>query len=121
MPATRPVSLGWQFIFAFIPILNVWAFYRIRRLRKYFLLVIVPQFAILAAIGMSTSNMVLVRFVHPPLGLVWPDPNLKLSSEGDFDAAVLGVALQVLTLYLVIKWSREHNRQFDVPETPMMP
>jgi len=25
----------------------------------------------------------------------------------------VGIALQVLAIYLVIKWSREHNRQFE--------
>lgn len=121
MPATKPVSLGWQFIFAFIPVLNVWIFYRIRKLRKYVLLVIIPQFIMVLAIGAFTSHMVLMRFVNPSLGLVWPDKTLKVSPEGEFDSAVLGVALQVLTVYLAVKWSGEHNRRFDVPEMSPLP
>src|SRR5687768_11519840 len=42
MPADDKVSVAWQIVFTFIPIVNLWAFYRIRRLRKYLLYVVVP-------------------------------------------------------------------------------
>ncbi|HEX2556733.1 MAG TPA: hypothetical protein VHK86_00290, partial [Nitrososphaera sp.] len=43
MPANHKVSVAWQIVFTFIPILNLWAFYRIRKLRKYLLFVVVPS------------------------------------------------------------------------------
>jgi quinol-cytochrome oxidoreductase complex cytochrome b subunit len=47
MPAKRPVSILWQIIFVvFIPILDLWAFYRIKKLRKYLLYVYLPQIII---------------------------------------------------------------------------
>lgn len=44
MPATGKVSVGWQIVFALIPFLDLWAFYRIRKLRKYLLFTAVPTF-----------------------------------------------------------------------------
>jgi hypothetical protein len=43
MPANHKVSVGWQIVFTFIPIVNFWAFYRIRKLRKYVLYVVAPS------------------------------------------------------------------------------
>lgn len=116
MPATKPVSFVWQVVFSFIPILNVWAFYRIRKLRKYILFVILPQIAILAEIGAATSRKLILAVTNPVLGLLWPNnnPTTMLSDSGVFLAQVVGVALQSLTVYLVIKWSQEHNRRFDM-------
>ena len=34
----KPVSIGWQMIFAAVPILNLWAAYKIKKLRVFFLL-----------------------------------------------------------------------------------
>jgi hypothetical protein len=34
LPANHKVSVGWQIVFTFIIVLNFWAFYRIRKLRK---------------------------------------------------------------------------------------
>jgi len=38
MVDVKPVSVGWQMIFAAIPILNLWASYKIKKLRMFFLL-----------------------------------------------------------------------------------
>lgn len=79
MPATRPVSLIWQIVFVFLPILNIWVFYRIRKLQKYLAWVIAPQLLAIALIG-YTSSPEFMRIVNPPLGLLWPDPNITISS-----------------------------------------
>ena len=43
MPAKGKVSIRWQIVFAIISPVNLWAFYRIRKLRLYTLYVIVPS------------------------------------------------------------------------------
>jgi hypothetical protein len=119
VPATRQVDIGWQIIFTFVPILNLWAFYRIRKLQNNVMFIIIPQIAIMAIIAMYTSRSVMLKFVNPPLGLLWPDlwPGnaVALSTSGLIASCGLGMALQALTIYFIIIWSREHNRKFDQP------
>ena len=44
MPAEGKVSLAWQIIMVLlIPIAGIWAFYRIKRLQKAFLYIMLPQ------------------------------------------------------------------------------
>lgn len=114
MPADKKVSVGWQIVFTFLPVVDLWAFYRIRRLRKYVLYIIVPQIIISSAIGAYTSS----AFARD-----YPDFGFKEShnaSEIFSNPIVIGsytvsFALQGLSIYLVIIWSRQHNRQYDQP------
>ena len=46
MPAKIKVSLGWQIVFMFIPIVNFWAFYRIQKLRRFVAFVGIPALII---------------------------------------------------------------------------
>lgn len=46
MPANSKVSVGWQIVFTFLPIVNFWAFYRIRKRRRYVLYVIMPSIVV---------------------------------------------------------------------------
>jgi len=50
MPANHKVSVAWQIVATFVPIANFWAFYRIRKLRKYVLYVIVPEIVVSIAL-----------------------------------------------------------------------
>jgi hypothetical protein len=137
MPANQRVSVAWQIVFTFIPILNIWAFYRVRKLRKYLLYVIVPEIAISAALGgylfsisnetsfMGTSlspvyatiedetKIEPTQFAAPPVLVEAYRPNTFLQ--------IIGWALQGFAIYLVIIWSRQHNKQFDQPTTQTVP
>ena len=118
MPADHKVSVGWQIVATFIIIANFWAFYRIRRLRKYFAYVFVPSIV---------SSTVINAYYYSTLSFTdWGDGGLEFGEPTYqpymFDAfnslfwtgIAVGVGFQALTIYLVVKWSREHNRQFSV-------
>src|SRR5213593_4532461 len=83
MPANRKVSVAWQIIFTFIPILNLWAFYRIKKLRKYFLYIIVPMIAVSIGIAVyisSKTDSVEASFAYPGyFGMPFGDPNVSAS------------------------------------------
>lgn len=111
MPANHKVSVAWQVVFTFISILNLWAFYRIRKLRKYLLYVVAPS-AVLSIVLISYIN------IESNFGY-WVS-----SDSGGFDNAfalygalivssIISVGLQALAIYLVIKWSREHNEKYS--------
>jgi len=50
----QKVSVAWQIVFTFIPVVNFWAFYRIRKLRKYVLYILVPS--LIVGIAYAASN-----------------------------------------------------------------
>ncbi|MGI0049223.1 MAG: hypothetical protein ACREAW_06750 [Nitrososphaera sp.] len=127
MPATKKVSVAWQVVFTFLPIVNFWAFYRIKKLQKYLLYVIVPSIAV---------TIVLVAYIFSVSG-VWVErpgngvPALSSESEDtnvlqrpeiwgsslsiSIISNVIGFGFQGLAIYLVIIWSRKYNQQFDQP------
>lgn len=116
LPENHKVSIAWQIVFTFLPVVSFWAFYRIRKLRRYVLYIIVPQAAITAFIF---SYMLQIS-----APLFRPDGS-PISNESQMGLIVLSylasAVLQGLTIYLVIIWSRAHNRQFDQPTTQTQP
>jgi hypothetical protein len=106
MPANHKVSVTWQIVFTFLPVVNLWAFYRIRKLRKYLLYVFLPSsilsigyIAYYYSIGLG-NDFATFDFNAPPF-LAYLLPN------------IIGWSLQGLAIYLVIIWSRQHNIQFN--------
>jgi hypothetical protein len=118
VPANHKVSVAWQIVFTFISIVNLWAFYRIRKLRKYLLYVFVPSLVI-------SSILVGGYFVNNMPGF-HPSPD-HYDNPDWFTAYALGLsyaisaAFQAFGIYLIIIWSRQHNRQFDQSETQTPP
>ena len=106
MPANHKVDDIRQVAATFVPVINFWAFYSIRKLQKYLLYVVLPQAVILAVISWygyygSYSFM----GINPLSPLI-----LQL-------AVTTTIAVHGFSIYLVIKWSREHNRMYDSPTT----
>ncbi|MGI0014520.1 MAG: hypothetical protein ACREBU_13930 [Nitrososphaera sp.] len=126
MPENHKVSVAWQIVFTFLPVVNFWAFYRIRKLRKYLLYVFVPSVVLIIIIfayvygsgvflrpAWANTNdpdntMPLGGPVYEPYDFVTPGP--IVSTIG----SIIGLGLQGFAIYLVIIWSRQHNR-FDTP------
>lgn len=115
LPANSKVSVAWQIVFTFLPIVNFWAFYRIRKLRKYLLFVFAPSVAL--------SIMLYAYILSNPLPSLMTrgedDPAFGVLpySDSQFSASIIGnvagFGLQGLSIYLVIIWSRLHNRRVD--------
>lgn len=115
MPADHRVSVAWQIVATFILIANFWAFYRIGRLRKYLLYAYVPAIAISIAVAvyfyytlgdLGDNGSAFDGPTYRPFTL---DPVLYI-----FNIAT-SLAFQGLAVYLVIRWSREHNLKYDRP------
>jgi hypothetical protein len=107
------VSVAWQIVFTFIPIANFWAFYRIRKLRKYALYVIVPEIIL-------TSVLLWYYFASIPRFSSLGDDGLAFGSSPEINqvqiiSSVVGWGLQGFSIYLIIIWSRRHNKRFDQP------
>ncbi len=117
MPAQGPVKIIWQIIFTFIPILDLWAFYRIKKLRRYFLFVVIPALAILI--------IMIVAAVVPNLDSpMLDDPNYDpfMSDDPTFLAIsiaspIVEIGFHILAIYLVYTWSKQWNKQFQTSES----
>ena len=126
MPAQGRVSIGWQIVFAIISPVNLWAFYRIKKLRLFVLYVIVPSMIISAIVVAG----VLYEMGNPEKGFDddgnrYPEPTLPPHMTpiepqvGKFNTGpymilniITSIGLTILSVYLVVKWSRQWNEQF---------
>jgi hypothetical protein len=121
MPADHKVSVAWQIVALFVPIANFWAFYRIRKLRKYLVYVYLPSIVI--SVALAAYYYSTVGYEKPgdgglgfgestsPYDFVLFDPTVFVIS------GVVSWGLFGLSIYLIVKWSGEHNRRFDLPGT----
>jgi hypothetical protein len=114
MPANHKVSVAWQIVFTILPFIDLWAFYRIRRLRKYLLYTYLPEVAIVIA----------YVWYFEPTEENQTNPTLKLISwlllAFDFSYpeiinTLIALCFLGLAIYLVIIWSRQHNRKYSAP------
>ena len=107
MPANTPVSLTRQTIYVLIPILDLIAFYKIKNLRKYLLIVYLGMMGIVSSVYsmIVTPDSWSYSQSYDPYYIV--DPMIWL----------LQVPMMILTyavaIYLVRRWSRIWNLQFD--------
>ena len=126
MPAKGMVSIGWQIVFAIISPVNLWAFYRIKKLRLFVLYVIVPSAIVSSIIVVG----VFYEMNNPQKGFDddgnrYPEPTLPPymtpiePQVGQFNTGtymllniIASVVLTVFSVYLIIKWPRQWNEQF---------
>jgi len=106
--ATKPVSLFWQVVFAIF--IDVFAFYRIKKLRRFLLIVVLP------AVMIGTTFSVIFSSINLECETEWLLFFIYDTCEA-FDvqivAALINGGFLVFTIYLVRKWSIEWNRQFE--------
>ena len=115
MPAKGPVSILWQILFVvFVPLLDLWAFYRIKKLQRYLLYVYPPQLIIgaiivgyiLSAVFEENSLNRMEGFSNDLQG-----NNLILMVSN----IVLGLGFAVFSIYLIATWSEKWNKKFENP------
>ena len=127
MPANGKVSIGWQIVFAIISPINLWAFYRIKKLRLFLLFVITPSIIIssiiVAGVIYEMENPTNSGFDEE--GNRYPEPTLPPNMTpiepqvGKFNTGnymiiniASSVGFTILSVFLVIRWSRKWNEQF---------
>lgn len=125
MPAKGKVSIRWQIVFAIISPVNLWAFYRIKKLRKYILYVIIPSAILVFAL--SLVGYYEMTLIDPSGGQMGSDAITPLHPYttpikphmGKFDVIPyniisigVSIGLTVFSVYLVVKWSRQWDGQF---------
>ena len=106
MPAKGPVKIAWQIVFTLIPVLNIWAFYRIKKLRKYILIVLIPVTVISMIV---IAPQVISEMENIQEGNLMNDDQSILTSVVQY---IVDAGFTILSIYLIYKWSKEWNKQF---------
>jgi len=105
-------------VFTFLPIVNFWAFYRIRKLRRYVLYVVVPSIVLGITYGISVA----ISAIYDPNFIAHStDTTFIFTHPSAIAANAISWALGGFSIYLVIIWSRQHNKQFNQHTTTAEP
>ncbi len=125
MPAKGKVSIGWQIVFAIISPVNLWAFYRIKKLRKYVLYILIPSALLIVAL--SLVGYYEMTLIDPSGGQMGSDTTIPFPPYTTpmkpyveefhiipYNMISIGISigLTIFSVYLVVKWSRQWNEQF---------
>jgi len=109
MVKEAPVSLTRQTIYCLIPILDIYAAYRVRRLRKYLLIMLV-----FVVTPVSITAGILFSADEDPIEGMY---NVMIFYYGvDENQFVFSILVQIGTvlfvIYLIRRWSKQWNSEF---------
>ena len=113
MPAQGKVSIVWQIIFVlFVPIAGIWAFYRIKKLQKMILYIVLPSLALTVL-----PALLLIPFADDfeddPTDIDGVSETFGLQIVLLYVIIVVGsIGLTAFGIYLIYRWSEEWNSQF---------
>ena len=100
----EPVSVNWQTLFIFLPIVDLWATYRIQKLRLYLLIFY---------LGFGLGGILLEIALYPDA--YFSDEFMESDSfmTDEFSEIGLGLILASIALGIILirKWSREWNEK----------
>ena len=92
MVEKKPVSVNWQTLFILIPIIDLWAAYRVEKLGLYVLFIIA-----MAVVGF------IVGFVEGVL----------FFGMSDFFSWIVFLVAMVISIILIRSWSEKWNEKFE--------
>jgi len=107
MVKDEPVSLMRQTIYVLIPILDLIAFYKIKHLRKYLLIIYVGIVGVLGTVYSLTLTPEAWAFNENY------DPNFLMGTEGWLYQIPMIAISYSISIYLVRRWSKEWNKKFE--------
>lgn len=116
----RHVSIKWQILFSLISPLNIWAFYRIQKLRRYVLYVMIPSLVLSGTLyGIAFYEMTVLDPLESdstpqtslPPNMVPIEPQVgKYDSVPYLPISIASsIGFSFLSVYLAVTWSRQWN------------
>ena len=114
MPAKGKVSILWQIVFAvFIPIADIWAFYRIKKLRKAILYITFPSLGLMIMVLVPMTSIMIEAGDNPEkieqISDLASDVGLGVMS---IVTSIGSIGILIWTIYLIATWSEQWNKQF---------
>ncbi len=104
MVKQKPVNVNLQTVFVFIPIVDIWSFYRVQKLRLALLIFLV---------GFTAAALAMVFVTLGPEGFMVGDPD-EIFSDSAYIGSTIGLTIVQygLAVYLIRRWSKEWNKKF---------
>ena len=106
MVKDEPVSLTRQTIYAIIPILDMYASYRVKRLRRYLLIMILVSIGVGAAHYAIFPEMA-VSEISEDMQPLYYDESFMAVWIAETGGTIL------LAVYLIRRWSKQWNEKFQ--------
>jgi len=121
MPANGPVSLTRQTIYCFIPIMNWYAAYNIRKFRRYLLIAIIVELslgAMYASLIPEYDKSGIKKGAIPEdisdLEIDWTEIILRTDHPSGLPILLLIIISEYsVTVFLIRRWSNQWNNQFN--------
>lgn len=112
MPAKNRVSLTVQVVLCLVPLLDIYAAYRIKKLRCY-LLIMLPLGAMLGVIDMTAFPSVQDEaWDEFPTNMLWFYYDYDDPGYVQF-LIVTDIVVYAVAIFLVLRWSFVWNKQFE--------
>jgi len=121
MPAKGPVSLTRQTIYCFIPIMNWYAAYNIRKFRRYLLIAIIVELslgAMYASLIPEYDKSGIKKGAIPEdisdLEIDWTEIILRTDHPSGLPVFLLIIIAEYsVTVFLIRRWTNQWNNQFN--------
>ncbi len=117
MPAKGKVSLTRQTIYCFIPIMDIYAAYHVKRLRWYLLIMIcvgIPMSIISSAVNPMPDQSDMEKLMLDNQEINWEYAILGENPEVTIAITIIYHAIAfAIAVYLIRRWSKKWNLQFD--------
>jgi len=121
MPANGPVSLTRQTIYCFIPIMNWYAAYNIKKFRKYLLIAIIVELSLGAMYASlipeydkSGINKGAISEDISDLEINWTEIIFRTDHPSGLPILLLIIISEYsVTVFLIRRWSNQWNNQFN--------
>ena len=108
-PAKGRVNVKWQIVFAYIPGVLIWSFYRIKKLRLFLIMMVIPLLASMYLIPLAIVGTEYFEYCNPVLLLIWPN-DLSCYNEAILvPSIIVELIYHGFRTYFIIKWSRQWN------------
>lgn len=118
MVKQEPVNLTHQMILSVIPVVNFYAFYRIQKLRMFFLVSVVVY--ICAIILLTGLNFVMLFLFGTEENLATYTGVIS-SLDTPPSQIIIITIISLISLYLVRRWSKQWNKHLDGSDTEQIP
>ena len=117
MVKQEPVNVNWQSLFVIIPFVELWAAYRVEKLRLYLIMIMVPSLFVYYFV----RSLIYVEYFEKFIDISKCEPNLALyfffNSCDQIEMQVFDIVFTVLfiglAVFLIRKWSRKWNDNFS--------
>ena len=111
--AKGKINLAWQIVFSFLPGVLIWSFFRIKKLRVFLLTMGGPAVATVSILPLVFVGSDYYEVCPNALSII---PEYSCMNESLFISSIIvNVIYHSFKTYFIIRWTREWNKQFEIP------